>query len=154
MPHQKKVELTVDFKSSRPGNKMKEPLHRLQQENKPKLGRTISQHMYRLLYYTRNGILVRKFPMVSGSLLLRTTEGEKSLTTKNVQSSRQYLRIFVDFGNRGAAFRASFMAGGGSMREHGVDHVTCASSSPFRASVMVAATVQTTTQLRQFFCLV
>jgi hypothetical protein len=32
----------MDFKSSRPGNKMKEPLHRLQQENKAKLGRTIS----------------------------------------------------------------------------------------------------------------
>jgi hypothetical protein len=120
-----KVELTVDFKSSRPGNKMKEPLHRLQQENKAKLGCTISQHMCRLLYYTRNGIVVRKFPMVLGSLLLRITEGEKRLTTKNVQSSRQYLRISVDFGNRVVAFRASFLAGGGggSMREYGVDHV-------------------------------
>jgi hypothetical protein len=139
---------------------MKEPLHRLQQENKAKLGHTISQHMYRPLCYMRNGILVRKIPMGSGALLLRTTEGEKSLTAKNVQISRQYLRIFVDFRNGGVAFRASFMAGGGggSMREHGVDHVACASSSssssPFRTSVVVATTVKTTTQLRQFFCLV
>jgi hypothetical protein len=47
--------------------------------------------------------------------------------------------------------------GGGSMREHGVDHVACASSSSssgFRTSVTVASTVKTTTQLRQFFCLV
>ncbi len=148
----------MDFKFSRPGNKMKEPLHRLQQENKAKLSRTISQHMYRLLCYTRIGIFVRKIPMGSGALLLRTTKGEKSLTAKNVQSSRQYLCIFVDFQNGGVAFRASFMAGGGggSIREHGVDHVACASSSssPFRTSVVVAATVKTTTQLRQFFCLV
>jgi hypothetical protein len=46
--------------------------------------------------------------------------------------------------------------GGGSMREYGVDHVAWASSSsPFRASaVMVAATLKTTTQLRQFLGLV